>query len=526
MPARPDRVMFWRTVILASVLLASATLLALPAFASGIRLLNTPTSTLQPGTGGVAGRAWHDLNADGVYGADEPPLPGLTVTAQGATTASAVSDVDGAYRLAGLAPGVYQVMAAPPPGYQLTTQAAYSVLVVDGTLINLDFGAYLPPTPTPTPTRQPALDASNAETAYCGGVYRGDTNTGSNNVSRYSCQPGWNESGPEVVYRIEVGAAQPVSVTLLSAAADLDFFLTRYVFPESCVAAGDAFLTYQAEPGVYLLAVDGYEGAAGAYTFRLDCPLGQEATATPTFTPSPRPTATLTPTPGPTFTPSITPRPRKLYLPLVLRNYPLPLPDLTTIRLQAGVNGYMGATDTTLDSWEPATPQGDDRDLRLFFSRTQANNTSKSPVLRFGMDFLPAGAIITQAELKLYVPTAPAHDLRGEVRGLLHSWSEAGATWNDASTGQPWAQPGAQALNIDHSTWASAPRHITAGGQWYVFDVTSLAANWVRIPGQNYGMILFARAGDIEANVEVQFASREHPDPALRPQLVITYGIP
>jgi hypothetical protein len=526
MPARPNRVMFWRTVILASVLLAFAALLALPAVASGIRLLNTPTPTLQPSTGGVAGRAWHDLNADGVYGPDEPPLVGLTVTAQGATTVSTVSGADGAYRLAGLAPGVYQVTAAPPPGYQLTTQAAYNVLVVDGTLVTLDFGAYLPPTPTPTATLQPALDASNAETAYCGGIYRGDTNIGKNNVSRYSCQPGWNESGPEVVYRIEVSAAQPVSVTLLSAAADLDLFLTRYVFPESCVAAGDAFLTYQAEPGVYLLAVDGYEGAAGAYTFRLDCPLGQQATATPTFTPSPRPTATLTPTPGPTLTPSLTPRPRKLYMPLVLRNYPLPPLELTTLTLQAGVNGYMAATDTTLDSWEPATPQGDDRDLRLFFSRTQANTTSKSPVLRFGMDFLPAGAFIQQANLRLYVPDAPTHDLRGEVRGLLRPWSEAGATWNESAGGQAWAQPGAQALNLDHSTWASATRQIITGEQWYVFDVTALAANWVRNPGQNYGMILFARTGDSEANVEVQFASREHPDPALRPQLVITYGIP
>jgi len=56
--------------------------------------------------------------------------------------------------------------------------------------------------------------------------------------------------------------------------------------------------------------------------------------------------------------------------------------------------------------------------------------------------------------------------------------------------------------------------------------VTVLAASWVRNPGQNYGMILFAQAGDSEANVEVQFASREYPDPALRPQLVITYGVP
>ncbi|OQA38987.1 MAG: hypothetical protein BWY52_03182 [Chloroflexi bacterium ADurb.Bin325] len=526
MSAHDKRAMFWRMLLLAAGLLLAAALLAFPAAASDSGPLNTPTPSLPPGTGGLVGRAWNDLDADGAYGPGEPPLAGLTVAMQGPLAASTVSDADGAYRLIGLPPGIYQVTAAPPAGYQMSTPATYSVLVAAGALITLDFGAYLPPTPTPTATPQPLLDASNAETAYCGGVYRGDTHAGKNNVSRYSCRPGWDESGPELVYRIEVNAAQPVSVALLSATADLDLFLMRYVFPDSCVAAGDTFLTYQADPGVYLLSVDGYEGAAGAYTFRVDCPLGQQATATPTFTPTQRPTATLTPTPGPTFTPSITPRPYLLYLPLVLRNYPLPPLELTTITLQAGVGGYMAATDTTLDSWEPATPQGDDRDLRLFFSRTQAYSTSKSPVLRFGMDFLPAGAIVERAELELYVPVAPAHDLRGEVRGLLRPWSEASATWNEAATGQPWAQPGARGLGSDHSAWVSADQRIAAGGRWYAFDVTALAATWVRSPAQNYGMILFAQAGADAANVEVQFASREYPDPALRPRLVITYGVP
>lgn len=171
-------------------------------------------------------------------------------------------------------------------------------------------------TPTPTTTPYPALDASHAGMAYCGGVYSGDTSAGRNNVSSYSCQPWWRETGPELVYRIEIHASQPLTVTLLSADADLDLFLMDDIFPESCVAAGDTFISYQAEPNGYLLVVDGYEGAAGAFRLRLDCPLEEQATLTPTFTSTPRPTATVT------LTPSVTPTPRNSYLPSILRLRP------------------------------------------------------------------------------------------------------------------------------------------------------------------------------------------------------------
>ena len=42
-----------------------------------------------------------------------------------------------------------------------------------------------------------------------------------------------------MVYRIELDQSQPVSATLLEADADLDLFLLRYAYPDSCIAAGD-----------------------------------------------------------------------------------------------------------------------------------------------------------------------------------------------------------------------------------------------------------------------------------------------
>ena len=276
----------------------------------------------------------------------------------------------------------------------------------------MDFGARLVPTSTPTATPDPILDTSNAQPLACGGVYSGDTFSKANNVSSYGCRPYWNESGPEAVYRLELEASQPVTATLLSASADLDLFFLRFSNPSSCLAAGDAFLSQRAGPGIYFLAVDGYQGAAGSFTFRIDCPANTQATATPTYTPSPTPT--FTPTGTPTATPSSGPSPlgNRLYLPVIMRSQSATGPAVT-LTLQEGLNGYVGTTDTTLDSWEPQVAQGGDNRVRLFYARPPKVTTQMAPVVRFDLSLLPAGAEVRSALLRLYMPSTPPYDLRG-----------------------------------------------------------------------------------------------------------------
>lgn len=292
-------------------------------FAVPILAAQSATATPLPGTGSIAGAAWEDINGNGVREANEVGLQGMLITARSTqVTASGLTGADGAYRLAGLQPGLYHVTATPPVGYELTTQAAFDVLVGDGVVLTLDFGAKFVPTPTPSPTPLPYLDTDGAQRAYCGGVYQGDTRTAANHVSRYPCQPAWDESGPEAVYWIESPRSQPLSVTLLHADVDLDLFLLQYARADSCIAAGDRTLSADLSAGVYLLAVDGYQGAAGQFTFRLNCPEGLQATPTLTLTPTPTFTPTATFTPGPTPTATATPRWRAVFLPLILRSMP------------------------------------------------------------------------------------------------------------------------------------------------------------------------------------------------------------
>lgn len=522
-----------RTTVVACLLLAlGCALIGAAMYGGGVAaapLLQTAaTPTLAPGTGAVAGLTWTDVDTDGVVDPGEQPLAGMSITAENTdtgATASATSAADGQYRIVGLTPGVYRISATPPAGYELTTQAGYTVTVSAGGTLTFNFGARVPPTPTPTPTRPPLLDIEGAEQLACGGVYSGNTGTSQNNVSAYSCRPWWDESGNEAVYRLLLNASQPVTVTLLSASADLDLFLLRYAYPDSCLAAGDNYLSYQAESGAYFLSVDGYKGAQGDYVLRVDCPAEEPATPTPTYTPSPTPTNTPTGTPAPTLTPSPTRPLQRWYLPMILRSQSGAAPLPVTFVLQDGLNAYSGTTDTTLSSWEPTIPFGSDKNLRLTYARNLQFKAAKEPVLRFDLSLLPTNANVENATLRLYKDAATLYDVRASVAGLLRRWDEGSATWEVAETGQPWLAPGASALGEDRTTWASEAQLVLQGSGWYEFDVTALVRGWSATPASNYGMVVLASPGESEASVEVKFVSREGPAD-YRPQLVISFTLP
>ncbi|MCX6031265.1 MAG: DNRLRE domain-containing protein [Chloroflexi bacterium] len=478
--------------------------------------------------GAIVGSAWLDANDNGLRDGGELPFPGLPLRLEqgGQVMLTSSTDADGGYRFV-LPPGLYNLVATAPAGYQLTTPAVFSLFVGSGVTLNLDFGVYLIPSPTPTPTRQPLLNVEGAPRLVCGGTVRGNTQAGQANVSRYGCRPAWSEDGPELIYRVDISQAQPLSAAFLTVTADLDLFLLPSAQPESCLAAGDSYLAQDVQPGVYYLVVDGYNGAAGEFEMRLTCPLETQATPTPTTIPSPTPTATATFTPGPTSTPTRTPQPRFRYLPFVLRAYPSPTPQPVTLVLQQDTDGYTGATDTTLNAWLPTTAQGSASILRLRYNADTQQTTHMAPLLRFDLALLPTETHVVQAVLRLYlVEMERPQDIRGETHGLLRSWSEATATWLGPAAGQTWAEPGANGIGTDHVSWATDHQLIATPAQWYTFDVVQLVQTWVADPASNRGVVVLAQPGDSGSNIEARFASREYADRTLRPQLAVSYWVP
>ncbi|MBD3348150.1 MAG: hypothetical protein GF400_03005 [Candidatus Eisenbacteria bacterium] len=105
----------------------------------------------------------------------------------------------------------------------------------------------------------------------CGTAIIDSTYGGPTNVDTYDCV-GWNESGPEHVYRLVIPAdGANVTVTLTEYGADLDLFLLEECDENTCIEWDDTDFNTVLNAGYYYLVVDGYEGDAGKYMLQIGC---------------------------------------------------------------------------------------------------------------------------------------------------------------------------------------------------------------------------------------------------------------
>jgi hypothetical protein len=176
----------------------------------------------------------------------------------------------------------------------------------------------------------------------------------------------------------------------------------------------------------------------------------------------------------------------------------------------------------------------------LFVGRTgQSQNGVRRAVMRFDVaSALPEHAVIESVSLTLYeVPSNPAtREIR--LHRVLADWGE-GASASSGGSGAP-AEPGDVTwIHTFHDSefWVHSGGHFVgrvsarldvAGSGFYTWDSAHHLVQDVRLwssnPGRNFGWILI---GDETGPQTVKnFASREHPELALRPALEITYRLP
>ncbi len=116
-----------------------------------------------------------------------------------------------------------------------------------------------------------------------------------------------------------------------------------------------------------------------------------------------------------------------------------------TITLQQGSGSYSGVTDTRLQQNNATTNYGS----AAYFA-VKANSAMTS-LVRFDLSGLPAGSQIQSASLALYLDNKSAsRDFTLMAYPLARSWNERQATWNQAASGQAWAQTGAAAVGGDY----------------------------------------------------------------------------
>jgi hypothetical protein len=145
--------------------------------------------------------------------------------------------------------------------------------------------------------------------------------------------------------------------------------------------------------------------------------------------------------------------------------------------------------------------------------------------LKWDLSSLPAGVRISNAALRLYYYGEEAgggdNTLTVKVAKVVGANPDLGrATWTSPDNVYSWsggADGGAGDLAVAESAAA-----VGKNRGWVVWNVSNMAQDWLDTPGANFGMALDP---DVAATVgsNRHFASREHPDPRLWPELVITY---
>ena len=112
-----------------------------------------------------------------------------------------------------------------------------------------------------------------------------DGNGSTNAISSYSCQPNWNESGPEFAFEYVAAVDGQATVNLselpdevieyvVGSLDDLDVFVldgNGSCSPSNCVVGGDSTVSWNVTVGSsWYIVVDGFEGDVSPFSLTLD----------------------------------------------------------------------------------------------------------------------------------------------------------------------------------------------------------------------------------------------------------------
>ena len=239
----------------------------------------------------IQGWAWEDVEPNEQWDDGEPPFAFVSVLLDRYENlwryqAVQPTGADGHYAFANLPQGYYRVRITIPHGFNPTTPyLAIMYVRVGDVMPDVNFGLRRITSPAVTPTTTPtsSIDVSGATAAACDTTYSGNTTGAPTQVSQYQVSHGiWHETGPEAIYALILEHNADLWAGVSDMSADLDVFILSAPRPDAAIAAGDEVALARNVPaGTYYILVDGYNGAAGAYSLFVGC----EPPSTPTPAP-------------------------------------------------------------------------------------------------------------------------------------------------------------------------------------------------------------------------------------------------
>jgi hypothetical protein len=179
--------------------------------------------------------------------------------------------------------------------------------------------------------------------------------------------------------------------------------------------------------------------------------------------------------------------------------YPIEIDPTVTIQPDrtAGI-------DTYINQNYPSTNYGESADVYI------GVNDNLRCLVVFDVSGIPAGSVITKADLELYKLTyINTSTIKARAYLITQSWTESGVTWSN--------QP-----SFDINTYSDEVSWYTeTTGEWVKWDIKNIVQRWVD-GTPNYG-VMIKQTNSIAAGNS--FVSSEHAS-ANKPKLTITYNLP
>ncbi len=183
--------------------------------------------------------------------------------------------------------------------------------------------------------------------------------------------------------------------------------------------------------------------------------------------------------------------------------------------------------DTYLDLQAPTQNFGNVGHFRLGRIDDPNNPVFKVALIWFDLRALPAGAVISEAEMQIF-----GREIRGEgeidleVVGLKRDWEELEATWERAKVGTPWGAPGGQSTISDRDAEGVPGRYYDGYRfEYYEWNITNLVQQWAN-GRANYGVMVLVAEEKRYDDVWGLYSSDYTAEPDLHPRLIVEYTMP
>ncbi len=191
----------------------------------------------------------------------------------------------------------------------------------------------------------------------------------------------------------------------------------------------------------------------------------------------------------------------------------------TTLVFRKGVSpepSYAGVADTYIALYEPDRNDGGSATMRLHSSQDGRERI----LIKFDISRIPTSAVVTEATLHMFVwyRTHP-YQVEANAYPVKRHWNESEATWNRATGASFWTQPGCNDPVFDYDPTVVATATLNYTNDFYSWDLTEMAQQWVENPASNEGIVMIPKG----LSTQYQVRTSDMPDQTQRPQLVVSY---